>query len=498
MSSGIATAQGLRTPRHGDRERTVGATGQLPLDRRSRRRGAKWLVRDKLDQCKRRPTMTAPRFTTARRSAGLATAVVLLVAIATLVILEIVARLLVEPSERSYGRLAGLELPPVPILREGTYTPDTARLTPVETIDGETVTQGDLWGIWQFDPVLGYRQMTDARSANGWWQANTIGARSRLPTTAEVAPGRTRVLVFGDSYAHARGVRQEDAWTSALEQMAPDIEAVNLAADGYGTAQAWLRYRQVAAAVEHQAAVLVLVPGADLWRDVNVIRDLGQFWNLPRPMPRAILGDGGLGEAELEIVPPPYADPHAYYARNYPVPSRELIAHLERHDRFYLPLRHDTPPLIGDLVLYKIVAAVVSSRQRARLMREAVQPGSEAVRVTRAIVAAMHDDVTAGGRQFLAVVAPMETEIGRLRDDADFAAAWRATAAALCGSVAGCVDRSHRFTALDPACLDVSADGTHYGPRLNDVLARMVLRELGHDVPSAATATPPCGASGEF
>jgi hypothetical protein len=430
--------------------------------------------------------MTAPRFTTARRSAGLATAVVRLAAVATLVILEIVARLLVEPSERSYGRLAGLELPPVPILREGTYTPDAARLTPVETIDGETVTQGDLWGIWQFDPVLGYRQMTDARSANGWWQANNIGARSRLPTAPEVAPGRKRVLVLGDSYAHARGVRQEDAWTSALEQMAPNIEAVNLAADGYGTAQAWLRYRSVAAAVEHQAAVLVLVPGADLWRDVNVIRDLGQFWNLPRPMPRAVLGDGG-----LEIVPPPYADPHAYFARNYPVPSRELIAHLERHDRFYLPLRHDTPPLIGDLVLYKIVAAVVSSRQRARLMREAVQPGSEAVRVTRAIVAAMEDEATAGGRRFLAVVVPMETEIPRLRDDDAFAAAWRATAAALCDSVATCVDPSHYFTALDPGCLDVSADGTHYGPRLNGALARMVLRELGHDDLAAAS---PCGA----
>ena len=430
-------------------------------------------------------------------------------------ILEIVARLLVEPSERSYGRLAGLELPPVPILREGTYTPDAARLMPVETIDGETVTQGDLWGIWQFDPVLGYRQMTDARSANGWWQANNIGARSSVPTAPEVARGRTRMLLFGDSYAHARGVRQEDAWTTILEKLAPNIEAVNLAADGYGTAQAWLRYRSVAATVEHQAAVLVLVPGADLWRDINVIRDLGQFWNLPRPMPRAVLGEAGLGEAGLgeaglgetglgeaglgeaglEIVPPPYADPHAYYARNYPAPSGELIAHLERHDRFYLPLRHDTPPLVGDLVLYKIVAAVVSSRQRARLMREAVQPGSEAVRVTRAIVAAMHVDVTAGGRQFLAVVVPMETEIGRLRDDADFAAAWRATAAALCGSVAGCVDLSHRFTALDPACLDVSADGTHYGPRLNDALARMVLRELGHAVPASATATPPCGAS---
>jgi hypothetical protein len=421
-------------------------------------------------------------------SARLAITAILLSSIAALLLLEAAARLLVEPSERGYGRLGGVDLPPIRIVTAQKASETEDRDATVEIVTGDVVTLGDLWGLWELDPMLGYVPQPDRRSANGWWQSNNLGARARAPTAREPAPGRRRVLVFGDSYAHGSRLPQEEVWTTVLERLDPSIEAVNLAADGYSMAQAYLRYRGMRDAVAHHVVVLVLVPAVDLWRDVNVIRDLAQFWDLPYVLPRAILEDGS-----LRIVPPFYSDPEEVRRRDHPHLSDALVAHLRRYDRFYFPARYEAPPIVGRSVLYKVAAAAYASAQERAVWRRLWKPDWEAVRVTSAIVAAMREDVVGSGADFLAIMLPTEYDIARLREDGAFAARWRALVRNLCGEVAECQDLAPILTALDPACVDRGRDGSHYGPKLNGVLAEAALAQVQTNAQGVTTDGGPCG-----
>jgi hypothetical protein len=418
-------------------------------------------------------------------SMKIALAALSLVSIAALVILEVVARLLVEPLPRSYGRLAGVELPPIKIVPDPASWATVNSDADVMTFGGEQVTRGDLWRLWDFDADLGYRQRANGRSAGGWWLSNNIGARSDQPTHPSVDEGRRRILVFGDSYSHGSRVHQELVWTSVMQQLDPRLEQVNLAGDGYNMAQAYLRHRLIAETIDYDDVILGVVPSADLWRDINVVRDLAEFWDFPLPLPRAILAADG-----LDIVPPLYADRASLFDRNHPNISPELVQHLRSHDRFYFPLRHESPPWIGDLILYKVVAAAIAERQERRVRRELRRPGSEAIEVTNALIRTMRDEVTASGRRFLALILPTEYEIPTLRNDPAFAAHWQLVAEALCaGAADACIDMAPLLTALDADCIDAGLDGTHYGPRLNRALAAIVLELL--DRPTAAVAALP-------
>jgi hypothetical protein len=431
--------------------------------------------------------MTSKLRPAAQGGITVALAAILLVSLATLVVLEIVARLLVEPSPRSYGRLAGVELPPIVIVPDPESWAVANTDAKIMAIGDTQLTIGDLYGLWEHDAELGYRQRTNARSAGGWWQSNNIGARSTRPTWPAVDEGRRRILVFGDSFSHGSRVHQEDVWTSVMEQLDPRLEPVNLAGDGYSMAQAYLRYRLMAEAIDHHDVVFGVVPSEDLWRDVNVVRDLVFFWDLPLPLPRAILAADG-----LDIVPPLYADIDALFDRNHPTISPELVEHLRSHDRFYLPLRHESPPLIGDLVLYKVAAAAIAERQARQVTGGLQRPGSEALAVTNALITTMRDNVTASGRRFLALILPTEYEIAGLRDDQALAARWRTVAETLCAGVGdSCVDMAPIFTTLDPECIDAGVDGSHYGPRLNRALAAIVIELLDRPTAEAAALSAP-------
>ena len=64
-------------------------------------------------------------------------------------------------------------------------------------------------------------------------------------------------------------------------------------------AQAWLRYRSLADRLEHQGALLMFVPGADLWRDINVVRELREPWKVRAVMlPAVSLGSPQAGAQE--------------------------------------------------------------------------------------------------------------------------------------------------------------------------------------------------------
>jgi hypothetical protein len=53
----------------------------------------------------------------------------------------------------------------------------------------------------------------------------------------EKTPGRTRVVMLGDSIAYSAGVDDDRTFSALLEKRHPDLEVVNLAVGGYGTDQ---------------------------------------------------------------------------------------------------------------------------------------------------------------------------------------------------------------------------------------------------------------------
>ncbi len=83
-------------------------------------------------------------------------------------------------------------------------------------------------------------------------------------------------------------------WAEVAETADPALDIVNLAVDGYSMAQAYLRYQRYAGLLEHQGVLLMFVPGVDLWRDINVVRDLGEPWKVRAVMPRFVLEGEGI------------------------------------------------------------------------------------------------------------------------------------------------------------------------------------------------------------
>ncbi|TMA52591.1 MAG: hypothetical protein E6J75_16615 [Deltaproteobacteria bacterium] len=401
-------------------------------------------------------------------------------AVLMLLALEGLLRGFVIPSPRSAGRLFGSELPPVRLI------PAEPPRPPRRDSQVKRVRYDDLNGIVRDDPVLGYAPREHAISTNGWWQSNNLGARARRDTAPTVASGTRRVLVFGDSFAAGSRVAQESAWPAVLEAAEPGLEVVNLGVDGYSLAQSLLRYRGLREAVAHDVVVLTLSPRADLWRDVNTLRAL-LGWQSYRVMPRFVL-DGG-----LELVPSPYNPPVAVHADNASGLGPRLRDHLRRYDRFYVPwMWEPTSGLPARSVLVKFILARWHAALMRRRQEEALEPGSEAVAVSARIVQTMRAEAAARGAGFVLVLLPSEIDLGRLRRRRGYRDEWRAIATAIARDGVACVDLADALVAAPADRIDRGIDGTHHGPRANQLIATVVGRALA--APAAACgagASPP-------
>lgn len=375
-------------------------------------------------------------------------------------------RTCVAPIPGYGGRLFGTKLPPARLIpTQPPARPDRARRSGRVGLD-------DLTGLVRDDPVIGYAPRERESSANGWWQSNNVGARSRRDTSAAIPPGTTRVLVFGDSFAAGSRLPLESAWPALVEAANPGLEVLSFGVDGYSLGQSWLRYRAVRDAVAADVVVLTLSPGADLWREVNTLRALAG-WRSYRVMPRFVLhGD------RPELVPSPYDSSSAVHADNRDGLSARLRDHLRRYDRFYVPWMYE--PTTGPAawsVLTKLLLARWHAVLVDRIHDQALDPGSEAVAVSKAIVRSMHDEVTSRGERFLFVLLPSELDADRMRRRRAYADRWAAIATAVVPEGVASLNLVDTMLAA-PDELDRGFDGTHWGPRASRVIAAAVGRAL--------------------
>jgi hypothetical protein len=382
---------------------------------------------------------------------------------------EAALRALTEPSPYSFGRLFGMELPPYRLVAAEPVrlSDDRSEWADGLIVDGDRITVGDLWGIFREDPLLGYVPQEDAVSTNGWWQSNNIGARSRQPTSAQPSDGVTRILVFGESFAQGSRVRQEETWPHYLNVGQQDIEVVNLAVDGYSMAQSYLRYLEMRERIGHNIVLLMFVPAVDLWRDVNIRRDVAAYWwGTDTLMPRFILD-----EDRLTLVEPlDAAESTSAESRMRPL----LWSHLQKYDSFFNEKVYEEPDGLGHSVIYRLGLRQWHIMSNKRYRESLWDPQSEAQRVTREIFRSMGRQVEADGNQFLLVTLPLSWEL----EGNAFADRHERICKSLVNSGVGCLDLMESLRDILPNELDLTYDGSHFGPSTNRIIADLILDHL--------------------
>lgn len=415
------------------------------------------------------------------KNAGFNIFLVIFAFLTTFILLEAIAHLMVTPSPESSGRFLGVELPPIAVLPANFAVDPEPQREPFEdrwykslVVDDMKITRGDLWGIFREDPLIGYVPKEDAVSTNGWWQSNNLGARSRADLRRDQPPGKTRLLFFGDSYTQGSRVTQEETFQHVINMRSSAFEAVNFGVDGYSMAQAYLRYTTVKDKLEYDHVFLAMAPGDDLWRDINVSRDIGGNWNSYMIYPRFVIE-----RDRAKLIASPYRDFRELAEDNREGIKPKLRRHLEQYEAFYFESGYGSHPLLDWSVVYRLFRAYLLKRDRSRAFASLYDPGSEALQVTKKIFEAMDRDVRDAGGRFTLVLLPDAQLVRRFSRDDSFKTTWAEMVSYLCSDGLDCIDLMAGFQSVPFETLDYGYDGSHYGPVANGLIADFILTSLG-------------------
>ncbi len=157
----------------------------------------------------------------------------------------------------------------------------------------------------QFDPVLGWsiRPNTRAELEGVIYTSNSAGMRSLREYPLEKVEGITRIGTFGPSFTHSDEVPDDATWQAQMEQARPDLEVMNWGVGGYGTDQAFLRYKTQGAAYQPDI-VIIGFEEDNLRRNVNRFRPFfRRQTGLPLTKPVFITEGNG-----LKLLETPFAD----------------------------------------------------------------------------------------------------------------------------------------------------------------------------------------------
>jgi hypothetical protein len=395
-----------------------------------------------------------------------------------LILIELFLRASVRPSETAWGKLFGSDLPPVKMMPvqgqalrdlQGKKTQGSPLVAPEQAPqqDDGTPVKDDLWGICRNDPLLGHAPQENALSTHGWWQTNNVGARSRKNVTSEKDRRKRRIMLFGDSFTNCSRVRQEDTWPYLLERAHNDREVLNFGVDGYSAGQCLLRYRNTASRLQFDAAVFVYVP-TDLWRDINICRDL-RGWETYTLVPRFVI-DG----EQLKLIRAPGTG-KKFLGKDL---DPESMAFVRNYDRFYFPEKFESPHFMGDIVLYKLLMRTRYVRKECVIEKNLLDPDSEAMKVTVRIVKAFAEEAGGKERRFMLFILPTHYELEKYRKEKPFRKRWSAMVDHFLQQGVLLQDLMEGIAAVPAERIDRGFDGTHYGPAANGIIARLVEKGL--------------------
>lgn len=398
----------------------------------------------------------------------------------SLLLAEVILHAMIQPSDESAGRLLDMELPPLRVIPANHVIPTTERhKDPAEdwcepvTRWGEHLTHGDLHGIMREDEKVGYAPRENAVSVNGWWQSNNLGARSRIEMSPLVNEGVKRVLLFGESYIQGSRVPQNETIERYLSKSLQGVEVGNFGVDGYSMGQAYLRYLQLHDKLEYDHVILVFVAIADLWREINVSRAVGQNWDSYMINPRFLAEDG-----TLRLVPAPYSNFQELLQDNREEVSLTLKDHLRMYDAFFFKSRFESTPILDHSVIFRLVQRSRAKKEQVELWKNLMNPESEAMQVTVLTANAMSRKVSEMDSRFSFVILPTLQEIRNFKRSEGFRLRWKLMSQAICAGQFECHDFMHYFQKISLDELDVVCDKWHFGPATNRHVAKAIISTI--------------------
>ena len=218
--------------------------------------------------------------------------------------------------------------------------------------------------------------------------------------------------------------------------------------------------------------LLLFAPSVDLWREVNTLRSLRGWVGVPL-VPRFVL-DG----EKLRAIETLYPDLASAVEENRGGMSGRLHDHLNRYDRFYCPRLYSVPPILGDLVLYKVAVAVWCRASLLHRKSGLFKPDGEAVRVVRAIFTAARVETQENGARFVLAIIPTRKDLEDRATNGRYAGELDELKRLFC-SENECIDLTDGLSSLSSRELDHGSDGTHYGPLANRRIAEIFASRFG-------------------
>lgn len=90
-------------------------------------------------------------------------------------------------------------------------------------------------------------------------RTNALGFRSNFEFELRKPPGTFRIMLFGDSFSAADGVRNEDRYFDLLGSLLLGDETLNFAMPGTGTDQQYVIFREKTARFEYDLVVVAVL-----------------------------------------------------------------------------------------------------------------------------------------------------------------------------------------------------------------------------------------------
>jgi hypothetical protein len=300
---------------------------------------------------------------------------------------------------------------------------------------------------------------------------DAYGARPS-PAFSDTTPETSQVSLYGDSFTQS-ACSDEDAWGNVLARTS-GLRVSNFGQGGYGTDQAFLRYRRNVR--DHSTFVVLGHLSEDILRNLTRYRDLLTYEMFYAYKPRFVLGaDGGL---ELVPIPKLSADEH----------ERFIGA---KGPRFELEHESFAPggPAGATLLRFPYTVALARNfgdfRMRARLARrpswaEFYAPGHplHGLEITAGICRAFVAEARRRGQRPIVLLLPNKEELLRFRAKGE--TYYRPLADALASSGVDCIDFCPALAEFTQGkTMQEVYDATlHFAAPTDRRLAEFVLQEI--------------------
>ena len=395
------------------------------------------------------------------RQFALRASLVVVAVVITLLLLELIVRVLGHETADGQFIFAGIELQP--------YALPIGRLAEQIKEYEDNLDRVTLF----YDELVGWKYRPNSLRQEGGFSINGAGLRSRREFDKQPPADTLRIALFGDSFTAGDDAGDETVWSHLLEvnlnRAGIRTEVLNFGVSAYGMDQAFLRWLHDGKAYAPDIVVFGL-QAENLDRNVNIFRQLIHPEGPAFSKPRFLLSNGALSLVNSPAIPPDeLVETFASFA-SHP---------LSLHEAYYRSREYNAQWWSGSKLASTVFAVV-----KQQLEYEAVthELESERGRLGKAIVEAFAADVLAADKPFIILFLPHKRHFER-----QFYG-WEIPYQELLDYFR---ENYHYFSLadhVDPEIKSLKNWGPtlHYGPALNSLVAELLSGEIAVCVQTAA------------